>query len=120
MLICDDNADAANTTAAWFRLVANAEIKVCYDGLACLDAGQGWQPDVALLDIGMPSLNGYELARRLASLDRRPFLVAITGWGAMSDKKRAAEAGFDLHITKPVKLEALLDEIRDALSRRTS
>jgi CheY-like chemotaxis protein len=73
------------------------------DGTSALQAFDAFTPDVVLLDIGLPDLDGYEVARRIrASGDRPVRLVALTGWGQAEDKRRAAEAGFDAHWTKPV------------------
>jgi CheY-like chemotaxis protein len=69
-----------------------------------------FRPDVVLLDIGMPGMDGYEVARRLSALPegRRPRIVAVTGWSQESDRHQASEAGFDMHLVKPVDLDALL------------
>jgi len=77
--------------------------------IAAIDAFQRIQPDLVLLDIGMPEMDGYEVARRLRVQQgsRRPILVALTGWGAANDRARSAEAGFDLHLTKPVDFDTL-------------
>ncbi len=113
VLIVDDNRDAADGLAMLLRL-AGHEIRVAYEGRAALSLAQAFRPDVALLDIGMPGMNGYELARafRLEPWGQTPTLVALTGWGQDEDRRRAAEAGFDRHLTKPVdpaQIEALLD-----------
>src|SRR5438034_502783 len=78
-----------------------AEFQTICDGPAAIEAATSFQPDLALLDIGMPKLNGYEVARRIrAELGNRIVLVAITGWGQEEDKRRAMDAGFDHHMTK--------------------
>jgi CheY-like chemotaxis protein len=84
-------------------------VSVAYDGVGALAALESFEPDIALLDIGMPGMDGYELARRIRATPRgrNLVLVALTGWGQAEDKKRSAEAGFDEHLTKPVDPEML-------------
>ena len=102
VLVVDDNADAALTLELLLRSLGH-ETLVCYDGLAALDAIDGFRPDVVLLDIGLPGLNGYEVAKRMRSrMGPRVRIVAITGWGKEDDRKRSAEAGVDVHLVKPV------------------
>jgi len=74
------------------------------DGASGLEAAQALRPDFVLLDIGLPDISGYEVARRIRKLEgvRQPMLVALTGWGQQQDKEAAAQAGFDQHWTKPV------------------
>ena len=88
-------------------------------GLDAVQAAASWQPDVALVDIGLPDIDGYEVARRIRALDlpARPRLVAITGFGQPDDQRTAYEAGFDLHLTKPVAPEFLRD-VMQALTAR--
>jgi CheY-like chemotaxis protein len=85
------------------------EFQTAYDGLEAVQAAAAFRPDVVLLDIGMPKMNGYEAARHIReqAWGKDMLLVALTGWGQEEDKRRAAEAGFDHHLTKPVDLEAL-------------
>ena len=82
----------------------HCKVSVAFDGLQALEALDTFKPDIALLDIGMPGMDGYELARRIRATPRgrNLVLVALTGWGQADDKKRAADAGFDEHLTKPV------------------
>jgi CheY-like chemotaxis protein len=102
VLVVDDNADAAESLAVLLELMGHRTV-TAHDGATALAKFAEVQPDVVLLDIGLPDIDGYEVARRLraggASSTR---LVALTGWGQAEDKRRAAEAGFDLHWTKPV------------------
>ncbi|MBC8023822.1 MAG: response regulator [Burkholderiales bacterium] len=95
--------------------VRGDEVRVAYDGEEALVAEGDFHPEIVLLDIGMPKLSGYEVARRLREL-RGPgvFIVAITGWGQEEDRQRAREAGFDHHFTKPVDYAALLEVIDHA------
>jgi signal transduction histidine kinase len=113
VMVADDNRDAADSLAALFRLLGN-EVRTAYDGLDAVQVAATYQPQLAVLDIGMPRLNGYEAARRIReqAQARRVVLVALTGWGQESDRSRAREAGFDRHLTKPVTPEALVDILR--------
>ncbi|MBL0726508.1 ATP-binding protein [Piscinibacter sp. HJYY11] len=103
VLVADDNVDFATSLAELLR-GAGHSVEVVHDGVAALAAARRNPPDVALLDIGMPHLNGYELARRLRAEPAlgRTVLMAITGWGQASDRDEAMRAGFDHHLTKPV------------------
>jgi CheY-like chemotaxis protein len=103
ILVADDNGDAAHSLASVLELMGNEVITVG-DGQAALDAAPAFAPDLVLLDIGMPRLNGYEACRRLRELEGGGDLViiAVTGWGQEEDRQRSREAGFDLHLTKPV------------------
>jgi signal transduction histidine kinase len=112
ILVADDNQDAANTLAMLLRL-AGHEVRTAHGGEAALTLASTFQPEIALLDIGMPDLNGYEVARQLRRSDcgKDLRLIALTGWGQDEDKRRAHDAGFDYHLTKPVdplRLDALL------------
>ena len=85
------------------------ETHIAYDGLEAVMAAEAFKPDVALLDIGLPTLNGYEVAR---TIRQRPWgeailLIAITGWGQDGDRQKSTEAGFDAHLVKPAELGAL-------------
>ena len=113
VLLADDNRDAADSLAALLRL-AGHEVRVAYDGEQALAAGAEFRPDAVILDIGMPRLNGYDVATRARQTDwgRGARLIALTGWGQKKDKALAAQAGFDHHLTKPVDAEAI-----DALLR---
>ena len=108
ILVADDNLDAVDTLAMMLRMMGH-EVSVAQDGVEALAAGEEFHPDVALLDIGMPKLNGYEAARRIRSTDwgRNIVLVALTGWGQEEDRRRSQESGFDHHMVKPVELAAL-------------
>jgi DNA-binding response OmpR family regulator len=111
ILVVDDNADAADSLAMLLQ-VRGDEVRIAYDGEEALDAEAKFTPEVVLLDIGMPKLSGYEVARRIR--DRRGIavlIIAITGWGQEEDRQRAREAGFSYHFIKPVDFEMLLDLI---------
>ncbi len=109
VLVADDNRYAADSVALLLRL-AGHEVAVAYDGSEALDWVQGERPDVVLLDIGMPGLDGWELARRVRQLpwERRPLLVAVTGYGTDEDRRRSQAAGIDAHLTKPVDPDLIL------------
>ena len=113
VLIADDNVDFATSLGAVLETLGH-RVTLSHDGEAALAAALAHPPAVAFLDIGMPRLNGYDLARRLRAADatRRTMLVAVTGWGQQSDRERAAEAGFDHHLVKPVELEQVLPLIQ--------
>jgi two-component system, chemotaxis family, CheB/CheR fusion protein len=113
VLIADDNRDAADSLAMLLRLEGH-EVKVVHDGKQALAGFDDLNPEVALLDIGMPELDGYEVARRVrrGTLGRAVTLVAVTGWGQESDKQRALAAGFNHHFTKPVDPERILELLR--------
>jgi len=107
VLVVDDNVDAVVTTQALLSLLGH-EAQIAYDGSEALDQFAGFDPDVVLLDIGLPGLDGYEVARLMRERATRPIkLVALTGWGQESDRRRAREAGFDAHLVKPVDLDTL-------------
>jgi signal transduction histidine kinase len=113
VLVVDDNVDAANSLAEAIRARGHF-VRTAYDGLGALGACEERLPEVVILDIGMPGLDGYAVAKRIASewkSSERPFLAAMTGWGQPEDKQRAIEAGFDFHFTKPAKLGELLLEL---------
>jgi len=112
VLVVDDNVDAAAMLAALIRQLGH-EVEIVHDGSAALRAVEGYRPEVILLDIGMPGMNGFEVAQRLRELGRVPQLriVAVTGWGKPEDRQRSREAGFDMHLIKPVELS----EIQQAL-----
>jgi PAS domain S-box-containing protein len=112
LLVADDNRDSAATCAALLK-ASGHEVTVAHSGGEALDLACRTKPDALLLDIGMPGLNGYQLAERIrdTSWGRRAMLIAISGWGQEQDKRRALEAGFDRHLTKPIdpnRLETLL------------
>ena len=108
VLVADDLHDAAELLALVLRRQGH-EVHVAYDGIAALELAREHRPEVMLLDIGMPGLNGYETARavRKEPWGAQPLLVAITGWGQEHDKREASAAGFDRHLTKPVDAAAL-------------
>ncbi|HEY1076357.1 MAG TPA: ATP-binding protein [Fontimonas sp.] len=112
VLVSDDNRDAADTLASLLRLEGH-DVLVAYDGEQAIAQFEQARPNVALIDIGMPRLNGYEVAQRIrlatAGDPQAPTLVALTGWGQEQDKQQARAAGFDHHLTKPVDPDLLLE-----------
>jgi PAS domain S-box-containing protein len=114
ILIADDNLDAARSLGMMLEMMGH-EIRTTHDGLEAIAEGAQFKPDVALLDIGMPRLNGYEAARKIRASDwgRDIILVALTGWGQTEDRRRSGEAGFDHHMVKPVELAALESVLND-------
>ncbi|MEO5822797.1 MAG: response regulator [Vicinamibacteraceae bacterium] len=103
ILIADDNGDAAGALALRLEL-AGHEVRTAQDGLEALAVARTFQPEVVLLDLGMPAMDGYETARHLRRLSwgKQARLIALTGWGQQQDRIRTAEAGFDIHLVKPV------------------
>jgi signal transduction histidine kinase/CheY-like chemotaxis protein len=118
ILIVDDNRDAARS----LEMLLNAsghDVCTAVTGAAGIELVNQFQPDVVLLDIGLPELDGYEVARRIRRLPggQNILLVALTGWGQMDDRRRANEAGFDYHLTKPVEVAILNDLLSRGESR---
>jgi CheY-like chemotaxis protein len=115
VLIVDDNEDTVTSLSIMLRILGH-EVHSARDGLQALEAANSFRPDVVLLDIALPKMNGYEVARRIRqeSWGENMKLVALTGWGQEEDKRRSIEAGFDHHLTKPMEptaLEVLLKEL---------
>jgi PAS domain S-box-containing protein len=107
ILVVDDNQDAADSLAMVLRMMGN-ETHTAHDGLEAVGAAAVFRPDVVLLDIGLPKLNGFEAGRRIREQQgNRVVLIALTGWGQDEDRRRSREAGFDHYLTKPVEFEAL-------------
>ncbi|MBA2263093.1 MAG: response regulator [Chloroflexi bacterium] len=108
VLVVDDNRDAANSLSELLR-VDGYETRVAHDGAAAVELAESWGPEVILLDIGLPRLDGYEAARRIRALERGSEirLIAVTGWGQAEDRAKSAAAGFDHHLVKPVDLPTL-------------
>jgi two-component system CheB/CheR fusion protein len=108
ILVVDDNRDAAESLSMVLKFLG-ADVQVANDGRQALDAFQSYQPAVVFLDIGMPGMDGYEVARRMraAQNGERPALVALTGWGQEADRQRSRDAGFDHHLVKPADLGVL-------------
>ena len=112
ILVVDDNRDAAELLAELLGARGH-EVRVALDGHAALAVVDNFVPDVAVLDIGLPVMDGYELAERLLErlAPRRPALIALTGYGQERDRRRARQSGFDFHLVKPVDAKHLQDAI---------
>jgi PAS domain S-box-containing protein len=108
ILVVDDNVDAARSLATLLRLLGHA-VRTAHDGAAALEAAGAERPELVFLDIGLPGMDGYEVARRLRQEPglRRTRLVALTGYGQEEDRRRSEQAGFDRHVVKPVDLAVL-------------
>ena len=113
ILIVDDNSDAAELLADALDAMGHTT-RIAFDGPSGLDAAAGFVPDIAFLDIGLPAMDGYELARKMRTELAFPHLrlVALTGYGQASDRRRSAEAGFDHHLVKPISLQAVASTIK--------
>jgi CheY-like chemotaxis protein len=109
-LIVDDNVDAANALTELLEL-SGCRARAGYSGEDALRLGEGFGPDIVLLDLGMPGMDGFETAKRVrqTSWGSHAKLVAVTGWGQASDRKKTADAGFDEHLVKPVDLDVVLE-----------
>jgi CheY-like chemotaxis protein len=114
ILGADDNRDAADSLGLLLQLSGNA-VRIAYGSQEALRLADEFRPDTALLDIGMPEMNGCDLARSLRgqAWGERILLIAVTGWGQEEDRRRTREAGFDAHLVKPVDHAVLLRLLAD-------
>jgi CheY-like chemotaxis protein len=117
ILVVDDNRDAADSLAMLLKFLGS-DVRIARDGPQALEEFHAYDPAVVLLDIGMPGMDGYEVARRIRTRfpERRPTIVALTGWGQDDDRRRARDAGFDHHLIKPAEigsLQLLLASVED-------
>jgi CheY-like chemotaxis protein len=103
ILVADDNHDAAEALSLQLQL-AGHEVRTAHDGVEALAIADTFEPDIVLLDLGMPKMDGYEVARQVRTRPhgRRVKLIALTGWGQQQDRDRTSAAGFDAHLVKPV------------------
>jgi CheY-like chemotaxis protein len=110
ILVVDDNEDSANSLTMLLRLAGN-ETRTAYNGLDAVSSARDYQPEVIILDIGLPELNGYDAARRIRQLPggKDLLLIALTGWGQEEDQRKSKEAGFNAHMVKPVNYEQLMN-----------
>ena len=108
IIVVDDNEEAANLLRLFLQRDGH-QVATAYDGRSALKLVEELHPDVVFLDIGMPNMNGYEVARTLRRFPRRDSmqLIAMTGWGQLDDKNRAIQAGFDRHVAKPLSPDSL-------------
>jgi CheY-like chemotaxis protein len=114
ILVADDNEDSAQSFAMLLSFSGH-EVRIACDGAAALDAVRNFRPDVAFLDIAMPTLTGYEVAAavRAEPWGREVQLIAVTGWGQAEDKLRARSAGFDRHFIKPIDPDEIVKLLGD-------
>ncbi len=114
ILVVEDDEDSADLLAEAF-VERGHSVEICHDGAAALSATPRFQPHVALLDVGLPGMNGYELARRMRALPLpMPIrLLALTGYGGDEERAHAREAGFDAHFVKPVLPDVLVEAIEN-------
>jgi len=121
ILVVDDSRDAADVSAMLLELSGH-QVQTAYSARRALELGEIFHPDALLLDIGLPDLDGYQLARRIrgSSWGRATLLVAVTGWGQSEDRRRALEAGFDHHLTKPIAPETLDSLLRSLQGERAA
>jgi PAS domain S-box-containing protein len=120
ILVVDDNRLSSQSTAMLLRMMGH-DLAIAHDGIQGMECARAFRPDVILLDIGLPQLNGYETARRIREQPwgKGIFLIAVTGFGQEEDRRRSLEAGFDYHMVKPVnfvELEKKLSELADTRS----
>ena len=119
VLIADDNEDAAEMLAQLVRM-RGYKVAVAHDGLEAISSAASFMPDVALLDIGMPELDGHQVAAELRrERGSGVTLVAITGWGDSAAMERSSSAGFDHHLTKPIDLDGLIRWLAQHSQKRT-
>ena len=118
ILVVDDNDDSLTSLAMLLRMSGN-EVRTAVDGTSALEAAKAFRPEVVLLDVGLPGMNGYEVGRRMREMPeaKGAVLVAQTGWGQDEDRRRSAEAGFDAHLVKPVD-PAALQKILSSLTKQ--
>jgi signal transduction histidine kinase len=121
ILVADDNVDSANTLATLLDLLGHTT-RVAHDGIEAVEVAEAFRPDIVLLDIGMPRLNGHEACRRIRALDwaSSVAIVAVTGWGQDQDRERTREAGFDLHLVKPLDPGAIDGLLSDLVHIKTT
>jgi PAS domain S-box-containing protein len=113
ILLIDDNTDAADMMEILLRK-KGYNVKKAYDGKSGIDAAQTFEPEIVLLDLGLPDMNGYEVLKLLKERPGHRFYVAISGWGQEDDLNRSKEAGFDHHLVKPVDIQSLLEILSKA------
>jgi len=108
VLVVDDDPNVADSMAMWLRCCGH-RVRTASDGISALHAALGNPPDILLLDLGLPGLHGWDVARRLQGISwvKRPFIIALTGYDTDEDRLGSKEAGIDLHVAKPVDPQAL-------------
>jgi CheY-like chemotaxis protein len=108
VLVADDNADAATSLGMLLEIMGH-EVRVVHNGLEAVTTAEGFRPDVILLDLSMPELNGYDACSRIRAQpqNKSALIVALTGWTREENRQRSQEMGFDVYLIKPVELAAL-------------
>jgi CheY-like chemotaxis protein len=114
ILVVDDNLDSAESMSLLLE-ISGHDVRTVYDGVAAVETASSFLPEIVLLDIGLPKLNGYEAARKIRSEDwgKNMYLMALTGWGQDKDRERSKEAGFDCHLVKPIDPVELMKRLAD-------
>ena len=116
VLVVDDNVDAADSLALLLRASGHTVARV-HDGARAVETVERWQPDVVLLDIGLPGMSGYDVARALRRAGARTRLVALTGYGQQADRQQTRQAGFDDHLVKPATAKDIRRVLETAVAR---
>jgi CheY-like chemotaxis protein len=118
VLVVDDNVDTARLTAEFLKM-SGFDVETAHTGLQALEAARLFKPDVMLLDIGLPGMDGYQLAERVREDNelKETLLIAVSGYGQKQDRSRSREAGFDQHLVKPVDFEVLISLISKSYDR---
>ncbi len=119
MLVVDDNRDAADSLQALFEM-ENCNVATAYDGFEAVQAVEDTMPDMIVMDLGMPCMDGYEAARRIRGKpgSQGVLMIALTGWGQSDARQRTIEAGFDHHLIKPVNFDEIKRLASGQLTRR--
>ncbi len=114
ILVVDDNLDSAESMSLLLE-ISGHDVRTAHDGVAAVETASSFRPEIVLLDIGLPKLNGYEAARKIRSEDwgKSMYLMALTGWGQDKDRERSKEAGFDCHLVKPIDPVELMKRLAD-------
>ena len=118
IVVADDNVDAALTLAALLGM-HGYDVRTAHDGIEALDEVMRFEPQVVILDIGMPGMNGYKVAAAVRERSPHVLLIALTGWGQDEDRHRSKAAGFDHHLVKPVVFDVLADLLAPLSRGRT-
>jgi two-component system, OmpR family, response regulator len=120
VLVVDDNQDAAVTLGTLLETVGY-EVETCFDGKSALDAAARFEPDACVLDINMPGMDGYQLAQKLRenNPEHAPVLATVTAYEDYGHLEKAADAGFDLHFTKPADYREVAEQIGDCFRKYT-
>ena len=120
ILVVDDNVDAADSVAWLFRQHAH-DVRTTHDGRSAIELATEFRPQVVVLDLGLPQVDGYEVSRRLRTLPdtRDALIIAVSGYGQDEDRRRSTQAGFDHHFIKPVDFQTLMGVLHEAENNRS-